>query len=297
MTLYTELMRHALRAVEEAMPRYLPKTDTLQGVVSEAMGYACAAGGKRIRPVLLLEFCRLCGGHMEDALPYACAIEMIHSYSLVHDDLPCMDNSPLRRGKPSAHVKYGEDMALLAGDALLNRAFECMLQPDAATKIPAERRLRAAFVLADAAGINGMVGGQVIDLQSENCEIPLEHLEALQEGKTAALIRAACVMGCILAGADETVCSAADRFGREIGLCFQIVDDILDVTSDEATLGKPVNSDAENTKNTYVSLLGVENSKKLAEERTNKAIEAMACFGEAGKGLCALAEALLHRKA
>ncbi len=297
MTLYTESMRHALRAVEDTLPRYLPETDTLQGIVSEAMAYACAAGGKRIRPVLLLEFCRICGGHTEDALPYACAIEMIHSYSLVHDDLPCMDNSPLRRGKPSVHVKYGEDMALLAGDALLNRAFECMLQPGIAGGISAEQRLRAAYVLANAAGINGMVGGQVIDLQSENREIPIEHLEQLQEGKTAALIRAACLMGCILAGADETACMAADRFGREIGLCFQIVDDILDVTSDEATLGKPVNSDAGNTKNTYVSLLGVEKSKQLAEERTNNAIASLECFGEAGKGLRSLAEALLYRKA
>ena len=294
--LYSESMRLALDAVERALPSYLPNTDTLQGVVSEAMAYACSAGGKRIRPVLLLEFCRICGGRMADAMPYACAIEMIHSYSLVHDDLPCMDNSPLRRGKPSVHVQYGEDMALLAGDALLNRAFECMLKPDAATDISADRRLRAAYVLADAAGINGMVGGQVIDLQSENREIPLAHLELLQEGKTAALIRAACVMGCVLAGADEATCAAADRFGREVGLCFQIVDDILDVTSDEATLGKPVNSDAENTKNTYVSLLGVENSRALAAERTAKAIEALACFGEAGKGLADLADALLHRK-
>lgn len=294
--LYSESMRLALDAVERALPSYLPNTDTLQGVVSEAMAYACSAGGKRIRPVLLLEFCRICGGRVADAMPYACAIEMIHSYSLVHDDLPCMDNSPLRRGKPSVHVQYGEDMALLAGDALLNRAFECMLKPDAATDISADRRLRAAYVLADAAGINGMVGGQVIDLQSENREIPLAHLELLQEGKTAALIRAACVMGCVLAGADEATCAAADRFGREVGLCFQIVDDILDVTSDEATLGKPVNSDAENTKNTYVSLLGVENSRALAAERTAKAIEALACFGEAGKGLADLADALLHRK-
>ena len=294
--LYSESMRLALDAVERALPSYLPNTDTLQGVVSEAMAYACSAGGKRIRPVLLLEFCRICGGRMADAMPYACAIEMIHSYSLVHDDLPCMDNSPLRRGKPSVHVQYGEDMALLAGDALLNRAFECMLKPDAVTDISADRRLRAAYVLADAAGINGMVGGQVIDLQSENREIPLAHLELLQEGKTAALIRAACVMGCVLAGADEATCAAADRFGREVGLCFQIVDDILDVTSDEATLGKPVNSDAENTKNTYVSLLGVENSRALAAERTAKAIEALACFGEAGKGLADLADALLHRK-
>jgi geranylgeranyl diphosphate synthase type II len=185
---------------------------------------------------------------------------------------------------------------LLAGDALLNRAFECMLRPDAVAAIPADRRLRAAYVLADAAGINGMVGGQVIDLQSENREIPLKHLELLQEGKTAALIRAACVMGCVLAGADDETCMAADQFGREVGLCFQIVDDILDVTSDEATLGKPVNSDAENTKNTYVSLLGVENSKALAAERTARAIKALSRFGEAGKGLESLAEALLHRK-
>ncbi len=297
MILYNESMRRAQRAVEDALPQYLPDTDTLQGVVSEAMAYACAAGGKRIRPVLLLEFCRICGGRIEDALPYACALEMIHSYSLVHDDLPCMDNSLLRRGKPSVHAKYGEDMALLAGDALLNRAFECMLQPTVSPNVSAERRLRAAFVLASASGINGMVGGQVIDLQSENRTISVDELEVLQDGKTAALIRAACVMGCVLAGADEATCLAADRFGREIGLCFQIVDDILDVVSDEATLGKPVHSDAENTKNTYVSLLGLEASQRLAEERTQKALEAMERFGESGQGLCQLAQTLLHRTA
>lgn len=296
MTLYNESMRRALRAVEDALPKYLPETDTLQGVVSEAMAYACEAGGKRIRPVLLLEFCRICGGNIEDALPYACAIEMIHSYSLVHDDLPCMDNSPLRRGKPSVHVKYGEDMALLAGDALLNRAFECMLSPTVSS-ISAERRLRAAFVLASASGINGMVGGQVIDLQSENRTISMKELEALQDGKTAALIRAACVMGCVLAGADEATCLAADRFGREIGLCFQIVDDILDVVADEKTLGKPVHSDEQNTKNTYVSLIGLEASRALAQERTEKAIGALARFGDAGQGLCQLANALLNRNA
>lgn len=295
--LYNESMRRALRAVEDALPHYLPDTDTLQGIVSEAMAYACESGGKRIRPVLLLEFCRICGGNVEDALPYACAIEMIHSYSLVHDDLPCMDNSPLRRGKPSVHVKYGEDMALLAGDALLNRAFECMLQPTVSPAISSERRLRAAFVLATASGINGMVGGQVIDLQSENRIISMEELEALQDGKTAALIRAACVMGCVLAGADESTCLAADRFGREIGLCFQIVDDILDVVSDEQTLGKPVHSDEENTKNTYVSLIGLDASRTLAKERTDKALEALDRFGDAGQGLRHLAQALLNRNA
>lgn len=294
--LYNESMRRALRAVEDALPHYLPDTDTLQGVVSEAMAYACEAGGKRIRPVLLLEFCRICGGNAEDALPFACAIEMIHSYSLVHDDLPCMDNSPLRRGKPSVHVKYGEDMALLAGDALLNRAFECMLRP-AQSSIAAERRLRAAFVLASASGIDGMVGGQVIDLQSENRTISMEELEALQDGKTAALIRAACVMGCVLAGADEATCLAADRFGREVGLCFQIVDDILDVVSDEQTLGKPVHSDEENTKNTYVSLMGLDAARALAQERTAKALEALERFGDAGQGLRHLAQALLNRNA
>ena len=294
MSLYSDNMAGFAARVEQELPRFLPSTKTLQGTVAKAMAYAVSAGGKRIRPVLLMEFCRVAGGDPEAAIPFAVALEMIHSYSLVHDDLPCMDDSPLRRGKPSVHKAFGEDMALLAGDALLNRAFEVMLQPSEGS-ISADRRLRAAYILAEAAGIDGMVGGQTVDLESESRSLTMDELVALQDGKTAALLRAACVMGCVLAGADETQCHAAEVFGRELGLCFQIVDDILDVTSDADKLGKPVHSDEKHVKNTFVSLVGLDGASRLASEHTAAALGALAVFGDEAKGLAALCEALLHR--
>ncbi len=291
-TLYTTQLQAHCDGFEAALPAYMPKTGGLQTVVAEAMAYACAGGGKRIRPVLVMEFCRLCGGDPAAALPFAAAIEMIHSYSLVHDDLPCMDDSLWRRGRPSTHAVYGETMALLAGDGLLNLAFETMLRE---RTLPPERVLGAASALADAAGIEGMVGGQVIDLHSEGKTIDLPTLEALQRGKTAALLTAACVMGARLAGADAAEEAAARRFGEELGLCFQIVDDILDVTATAEQLGKPVGSDADNQKVTYVSLLGLDAAKELAKQRTDAALTALTVFGDEADSLCNLARALLTR--
>ena len=295
MSIYTNQMQAHCDRFEAVLPAYMPATGGLQTVVAEAMAYATADGGKRIRPVLTLEFCRLCGGDPEAAMPAAAAIEMIHSYSLVHDDLPCMDNSLLRRGKPSTHAVYGETMALLAGDGLLNLAFETLLAPKNRGSLSAEGVLGAASALADAAGIDGMVGGQVIDLASEGKQIDLATLEALQRGKTAALLIAACVMGARLAGATPEQEQAARVFGEGIGLSFQIIDDILDVTADMAKLGKPVGSDAENEKTTYVSLLGLEEAHRLAAQRTAEAVEALAVFGTDADSLRQLAEALLHR--
>ena len=294
-SIYTETLREHCAAFERALPAYMPKTGGLQHTVAEAMTYACTDGGKRIRPVLTLEFCRLCGGEVAAAMPFAMAIEMIHSYSLVHDDLPCMDNSLLRRGRPSTHAVYGETMALLAGDGLLNLAFETMLRADNRAHLPAERVLAAASALADASGIDGMVGGQVIDLESEGKAIELSTLEALQEGKTAALLTAACVMGARLAGASLEQEEAARLFGCNVGLSFQIVDDILDVTASAEELGKPVGSDADNEKVTYVSLLGLDEARRLAAERTRAALDALAVFGEDADSLRQLAEALLTR--
>ncbi len=295
MAIYTEQLQKHCDRFEAALPGYMPKTGGLQTVVAEAMAYACAGGGKRVRPVLVLEFCRLCGGNPEEALPFAAALEMIHSYSLVHDDLPCMDNSPMRRGRPSTHTVYGETMALLAGDGLLNLAFETALNPAHYGTIPAGRVLGAASALADAAGIEGMVGGQVIDLQSEGKEIDLSVLEELQRGKTAALLIAACVMGARLAGATLEQEQSARIFGENIGLSFQIVDDILDVTATAEALGKPVGSDTENEKNTYVSLLGLEEARRLAAQRTDEALTALDVFGADADSLRQLAEALLTR--
>ncbi|MBR2319916.1 MAG: polyprenyl synthetase family protein [Clostridia bacterium] len=295
MGIYTNQLQAHCDRFEAVLPAYMPITGGLQTVVAEAMAYACADGGKRIRPVLTLEFCRLCGGNPEMAMPAAAAIEMIHSYSLVHDDLPCMDNSLLRRGKPSTHAVYGETMALLAGDGLLNLAFETILSPKNRGALTADGVLGAASALADAAGIEGMVGGQVIDLDSEGKNIDLATLEALQRGKTAALLIAACVMGARLAGATPAQEQAARTFGECVGLSFQIIDDILDVTADATKLGKPVGSDAENEKTTYVSLLGLEEARRLAEQRTAEAVEALSVFGDEADSLRQLAEALLHR--
>ena len=295
MAIYTNQLQAHCDRFEAALPAYMPATGGLQTVVAEAMAYATADGGKRIRPVLTLELCRLCGGDSEAALPAAAAIEMIHSYSLVHDDLPCMDNSLLRRGKPSTHAVYGETMALLAGDGLLNLAFETILSPKNRGNLTAEGVLGAASALADAAGIDGMVGGQVIDLQSEGKQIDLATLEALQRGKTAALLTAACVMGARVANATPEQEEAARVYGENIGLSFQIIDDILDVTADAAKLGKPVGADAENEKVTYVSLLGLDEARHLAEQRTADAVAALSVFGDDADSLRQLAEALLHR--
>lgn len=293
--LYTRRLQEHLQQFEAAFSSFLPQEGMLQDTVVKAMHYACEGGGKRLRPVLVMEFCHLCCGEARRALPFAAAIEMIHSYSLVHDDMPCMDDSPLRRGKPSVHAAYGEAMALLAGDALLNRAFETMLDPANVAHVSAESALKAAATLADKAGIDGMIGGQVIDLESEGKTIDEATLKALQEGKTAALIQAACRMGSILGGGSEAQNEAACRFGYYLGLAFQIIDDILDVTATAEQLGKPVGSDEDNEKNTYVSLLGLDAAYALANEYTEKAVEALSVFGEERADLTALAQYLLKR--
>ena len=293
--LYTAWMKDHLQTIEQALPAYLPQEDSLRDPVIQAMTYACAAGGKRIRPVLTMEFCRLTCGEAARALPFAAAVEMIHSYSLIHDDLPCMDNSPLRRGKPAVHVAFGENMAVLAGDALLNRAFEIVLRPSACGSVTTKQTLAAASALADAAGIAGMVGGQTIDLRYEGQPVDLSLLETLQRGKTAALLIASCVMGAIVGGGTSELIEAALKYVEIIGLCFEILDDILDVTSTPEQRGKPTGSDAQNQKTTYVSLLGIEEATKLAQQRTAAAIEALSPYGTDKEGLCSLAEALLHR--
>ena len=293
--LYSENLRAHSEAIEAALPGFLPELCADYQPVPEAMRYACEAGGKRLRPVLVMELCRLCGGDPKAALPFACALEMIHSYSLVHDDLPCMDNSPLRRGKPSVHAAFGETMALLAGDALLNRAFEVALSPAARANVEAEKAAAAAFELADAAGIHGMIGGQVMDLRCEGQTIDMDTLVTLQAGKTAALIKAACRMGVLLAGGSAEELEAATVFGFELGLAFQIVDDILDVTSTPEVLGKPTGSDAENEKTTYVSLLGLDGASQLAKTRTETALAALDTFGEKAEDLRQLATWLLTR--
>ena len=258
----------------------------------EAMRYSVENGGKRIRPMLTLEFCRMCGGSVEAALPLACAIEFIHTYSLIHDDLPCMDDDGMRRGKPSSHIKFGEANALLAGDSLLTFAFQSAGE---AEDTPADAVAKAVSLLARASGCAGMIAGQVQDLENENKTVAADDLRSVDILKTGELIRCACQLGCIAAGADDKKLEAARVYAENLGIAFQIVDDILDVTSDEATLGKPVGSDAENCKNTYVSLLGLEEAKKIAAELTRKAIDALGVFGGESEFLVSLSKKLLSR--
>lgn len=283
------------KALQSYLPQLLPQENDLRKTLFESMEYSLMAGGKRIRPQLVLEFCSLCGGSREQAMPFACALEMIHSYSLIHDDLPCMDDDDLRRGKPTNHKVYGEAAALLAGDALLTLAFETMLSPESIAAAGAERAARAAGELARAAGAHGMVGGQIIDLESEGKQVPLEVLEKMDEGKTGALILAACRMGCILGGASPAQMQAAEIYARSIGLAFQIQDDLLDVTGDAALLGKNTGMDSARGKSTYVSLLGVEKARETVERLTYTAIDALSVFGEEAKGLADFARALANR--
>ncbi len=279
--------------VEKALAKYLSFEPSLYDTVVEAMNYSVAGSGKRIRPCLLLEFSRLCGGNRDAALQMAAALEMIHTYSLIHDDLPAMDNDDMRRGKPSCHIKFGEDIAILAGDALLTHAFYTAASCSAA---PADAVQKSIKIMAEYAGATGMVGGQVIDLQSENKTINLEILTTLCELKTSRLIETACVVGCLIAGADEAHQKSAFRYGHNLGLAFQIVDDILDATATAETLGKPVGSDKENHKNTFLTLLGLEGAKKAAHDYTNEAISALEVFREDTTDLKELTRALCSRR-
>ncbi len=267
-----------MQMFENELLSYLPDADDNIKTVISSMEYSLSAGGKRIRPFLVLEFAKLCGGSMENAMPFACAVEMIHTYSLIHDDLPCMDNDDLRRGKPTNHKVFGEAAALLGGDGLLTLAFETALSEKAVSLNGYEKCAKAALCLAKYAGAVGMIGGQIIDLESENKIIPLETLQTMDKKKTGALIAAACVMGCISAGASNEQIKAAKGYAMNIGIAFQIVDDMLDVTSDTATLGKTVGSDFENNKSTYVSLLGLDECKKISSELTDKAVECLDKF-------------------
>ena len=260
-------------------------------IVLKAMKYSVENGGKRVRPVLVLESCKMCGGEISDAVDMACALEMIHTYSLIHDDLPCMDDDDMRRGKPSCHVKFGEEYALLAGDALLTYAFEVA----AKAKIDNAKKVAAIASLAENAGFGGMVGGQVIDLQSEGKQISYDTLRKMHSLKTGALIRCAAKLGCICAGADSDKTDALVSYADNIGYAFQAVDDILDVTSTEEVLGKPIGSDEECGKTTYVTLFGVEKAKKIAEELTENAVRSIANF-ENNEFLVKLAKELTDRK-
>lgn len=260
--------------------------------VIKAMKYSIFADGKRIRPVLTLEFCNLCCYDPAAAIDYACAVEMIHTYSLIHDDLPCMDDDDMRRGKPSCHIKFGEATALLAGDALLTYAFEVVSK----SQLPEINNALAVMKLSHCAGFQGMIGGQTLDLQNECKAVDLDTVKMTDYLKTSKLIEAACCLGCIAADSDSEKIENACKYAENMGLAFQIVDDILDVTSTTAELGKPVGSDDDNKKSTYVSLLGLEKSEKLACEFSEKALKSLEYFGKDAADLIDFTESLLSRK-
>ncbi len=270
----------------------LNESDRQYDEVVRAARYSLLSSGKRIRPILLLEFYKLCGGNDDCAYNFACALEMIHTYSLIHDDLPCMDNDDFRRGKPSCHKQFGESMALLAGDALLTEAFNAASRT---IGIPAERVLEAMTVLSANAGINGMIGGQVIDLINTD-KITADDTVDMYKLKTGALINSATVCGAILAGADDEKKKAASVYAEKLGLAFQIIDDILDAEGDEATLGKPVGSDSKNDKKTLVARFGVEKCREFADALTREALEALDAFDGDKSNLIAITEFLLLRK-
>ena len=292
-----EFLRDARRRVDEALDRLLPAVDEAPGAacptrLAAAMRYSVLAGGKRLRPVLALMAAEACGADPVVALPAACALELVHTYSLVHDDLPSMDDDDLRRGRPTCHKAFDEATAVLAGDALLTLAFEVV----AGRVRPAEAAARSVLVLAEAAGPAGMVGGQMADLLAEGrADGTASALEAIHRRKTGALLRAALRLGALSAGADDATFKALDEYGQGVGLAFQIVDDLLDVQGDEAKLGKRVGKDSALGKWTYPGFLGVEGSRERARQVASDAAAALAPLGDRADRLRALALDLLER--
>ena len=270
---FSEMQKLKVEEIEKILQQYLPKQQGYQKLIMEAMTYSLLAGGKRLRPMLMQETYRLFDGDSKAIHPFMAAIEMIHTYSLVHDDLPAMDNDEYRRGRKTTHVVYGEDMGILAGDALLNYAFETAFQsfteePDEALTIG-----KALAVLGRKAGIYGMIGGQVIDVKETGNAVGREVLDTIYELKTSALIEASMMIGAILGGASEEEVKSVERIAKNVGIAFQIQDDILDITSTTEVLGKPVHSDEKNEKTTYVTLYGVEMSAKIVEEKSKEEIK------------------------
>lgn len=279
---------------EAAFDKYLPETECLQKNVIKAARHSLTAGGKRIRPALVMEFCRVCGGEPETALPVACAVEMLHTFSLIHDDLPCMDDDDMRRGRPSCHKVYGEANALLAGDALAMLPSQIIAQAGIKGLIDPMAALKITALLNERAGIFGMIGGQVIDTENEGKQLPENIILEMYRMKTGALLDLCCRAGCIAAGAGADKQLAASEYAGKLGLAFQIIDDILDVTADEKLLGKPVGSDAESGKYTYVSAVGIERARTEAERLTEGAVKALDAFDDTDF-LRGLTEMLLKR--
>ena len=291
-----DVLAEKKKRIEGTLQTLFEPEETELSVLYESMNYSLLAGGKRIRPILFLLVLDVLGAHPQGAMTVAAAIECVHTYSLIHDDLPQMDDDDYRRGRLTNHKVYGAGMATMAGDGLLTLAFETALL-DGNGVLP-ENKIRAVRTLASLAGIGGMVGGQVLDLQAEKTAPDYDKIKTIDSLKTGALIKAAVLLGCFAANVtDEAKLAAAQKYAECIGFAFQIVDDILDVTSDTETLGKPVGSDIKNEKVTYVSLLGIEASKQTVEQLTNEALEALKAFdGEKSEFLKNFAISLADRK-
>jgi len=281
-------------AVDAALDRLMPGENAQPPSIHRAMRYSVQAGGKRVRPILCLESARIFTADVAPVLPVACALEFIHTYSLIHDDLPALDNDDLRRGKPTCHKKFGEATAILAGDALLTLAFETLAN---ASIEPARRVAILSHVAASAGTVDGMVGGKVADLEAEGRAIQPAELEYIHRSKTAALIRASVVAGAIAGGANDEDVSRLKRFGETIGWAFQVVDDILDVEESSAALGKTAGKDAAQQKATYPSLYGLEKSRQFAKELEARAMAEIEPYGSRAARLRELAELIVHRRA
>jgi geranylgeranyl diphosphate synthase type II len=289
--IYLQLKR---QQVNDRLVRSLPTAAS--SPIADAMVYSVMAGGKRLRPVLCLAAAETVGGRSEDAINTAVAIELIHTYSLIHDDLPAMDDDVLRRGKPTCHVAYDEATAILTGDALLTLAFQLLASPQGTAGVPADRRLQVIHLIAVAAGYEGMIGGQMADIDSEGNRIDLSRLEQLHLMKTGALINAAITTGGILGGGTSEQIRHLHQYAQNIGLAFQIIDDILNVEGDPALLGKAVGTDEEKKKSTYPALLGLVESRKLAANRVKEALQALEYFDKKADPLRAIAKYVIDRK-
>ncbi|MHB8961782.1 MAG: polyprenyl synthetase family protein [Saccharofermentanales bacterium] len=284
-------------AVNAELAQLFMESDVPEDTVREAAYYSLAAGGKRIRPILCMAVGEMLGSEISDVMPFACAIEMIHTFSLIHDDLPGMDNDDFRRGLPTCHKVYGEGMAILAGDALLNKAFETLL--DHCALHPDIRNIKAASLIAHAAGMSGMIGGQTIDIKSENIEIDIASLENMHRMKTGALIKAPACAAAVVSDAAGEVYDIISEYAERIGLAFQIKDDILDVDSESIQLGKTTGKDALSGKSTFVTLLGIQDSRNYLRDTTSSAYESLKSLSEMGYDTCFLEELtgyLLRRK-
>jgi len=282
--------------IDQALHEYMPQMSGPKEELFKAMGYSLFAGGKRLRPILCIASAEAAGGNHEDVIPVACALEMIHTYSLIHDDLPAMDDDDMRRGKATNHIVFGDAMAILAGDGLLTEAFKVMSCPELLKRAGAERFQRVIEIVAAASGPHGMVAGQALDIRTEGKKIDTGLMEIIHEHKTGALLKASVTTGAILGGASEKDIKSLDDYGKNIGLAFQISDDILDIEGDSEKMGKPAGSDIERGKNTYPAIHGMEKSKIILREIIDNAIETLEAFKERAEPLRQIAEYIIERR-